>query len=133
MITTVKQYLLLFLSLTLVMTPVSMVFANPFDGSNSVIAKKECHKKRSVENVTQMQTGKMSSDHSNIKRGKFTCKADCNHAQCTSGCADCAHCVIGLVSSIDQLSITHPSQINNISQTLYQKSFMTQYRPPKHS
>ena len=133
MITTVKKSLLLFLALTLVMTPVSTVFANPLGDSGSVVTKKECHKKQSIEQTKQMQMDKMPSDHSSMGHEKCTCKADCNQAQCGSGCTDCTHCVVGLVSYGEQLPIIHPSKIHLISQTLYQKPFMMQYRPPKHS
>jgi len=133
MITTTRKSLLLFLVFTLVITPVSMVFSNPISDSNVVVSKKECHKKQSASHSKQMQMDKMSSGHTDMVHEKCTCKMGCNHAQCTSGCSDCSHCVLGLVSRISQPPVTHPSQISLISQTLYQKPFVMQYRPPKHS
>lgn len=94
------------------------------------MSKSHCDKKVS-KHTTHTQMDKSSSSHASVENDKCTCKTDCKHSNCTSNCSDYSHCVLGLINRIDQSPINPSLQVSIFSQTLYQKLFMVQYRPPK--
>ena len=129
--TKAKISMLLFLVVSLMITPVSVIFASQ-DSDLSMMASKLDHKTNDIvqseQNVQDQQSIaiKLSVDHSDSAHDK-----DSKHSDCKLKCSDCSHCVTGITNYINNSSINNSSKITILSQNLFQKFITVQYRPPK--